>query len=152
MIGSHIVGNDGITYVDNDATWNSCGSPHTGLSYYEYSLDIEKDGRIYYDPNKGVDWDSCGRYYPKSRYQFRSPWTNNFNGAYGVHRDGSVNYSGDYVGSDSCGYNISPHFVISYDNTYYVTNIGGLAANTLVYSSSGGNSLRALIIKIMRIL
>lgn len=69
-----------------------------------------------------------------------------------MHRDGSVNYSGDYVGSDSCGYNISPHFVISYDNTYYVTNIGGLAANTLVYSSSGGNSLRALIIKIMRIL
>lgn len=106
MIGAHIVGNDGITYVDNDATWNSCGSPHTGLSYYEYSLDIEKDGRIYYNPNKGVDWDSCGRYYPKSRYQFRSPWISYNYDAYNVNDGGYIDNRYD-VRWNSCGIRLS---------------------------------------------
>ena len=115
------MGNDGITYVDNDATWNSCGSPHTGLSYYEYSLDIEKDGRIYYDPNKGVDWDSCGRYYPKSRYQFRSPWISYNYDAYNVNDGGYIDNRYD-VSWDSCGINNSP-WTGRVDNAYYVGDI-----------------------------
>lgn len=64
MIGAHIVGNNGITYVDNDAAWNSGGR-------YGYSPDIDNDNTALNVSSNGnadsfhhssyVDWGSCGR-------------------------------------------------------------------------------------------